>query len=143
MKGHVKLLAAVAVVMGGIAFLLVTGMSRATAYYLTVDELLARQGDVAGRAVRVMGKLVGDSIAYDPAVPLLRFAISGEGGQQVQVEYGGIQPDQMNDGWEAIVEGYPGEDGTLRASKVMIKCPSRYEAAPASAASTPSRGENR
>lgn len=138
MRSRVKLLLALGVVVAGIGYLLVTGMSGATAYYVTVDELLARSDEFTGRSVRVMGNLVGDSIRYDPAGPLLQFQIAGVGGggdgdgsgARLAVNYRGIQPDQMNDGWEAIVEGRLGPDGTLLAEKVMIKCPSRYESAP-------------
>ncbi|MBI2874254.1 MAG: cytochrome c maturation protein CcmE [Firmicutes bacterium] len=124
-----KLVAAVAVVLGGIAYLLVTGTSGAMTYYVTVDEMLERREFLAGRPVRVMGSLVGESIDYDPAVPRLRFTLAGAGARRLEVDYLGIQPDQMHDGWEVIAEGRLKAGGSFEAGKVMVKCPSRYEGA--------------
>ncbi len=130
MSRRSRLLVVVAVLLMAIGYLMVSGFRDASAYYMTVDELVAVGEDRLDKPVRVMGKLVGDSIVYDLSQTLLTFDIVGEDGSTVTVRYQGLKPDNMNDQWEAIVEGRLTAPGRIEASKVMIKCPSRYEGAP-------------
>ena len=55
-----------------------------------------------------------------------------DGVQTYPVTYRGLVPDTFTDAndIEVIVEGRLGRDGVFRATEVLAKCGSRYEAAP-------------
>jgi cytochrome c-type biogenesis protein CcmE len=46
------------------------------------------------------------------------------------VVYRGLAPDTFTDGVEVVVEGRLQPDGTFRATTLLAKCGSRYEAVP-------------
>ena len=97
--------------------------------------------------------LFGDSIEYDAETLTLRFTIAHisadndileiEGGltaaikeaandpnrTRMQVVYQGVKPDLLQHETQAIITGQLGEDGIFVAEELLLKCPSRYEAA--------------
>ena len=74
-------------------------------------------------------KVVPGSIRRDDAARRVDFAVS-DGSKQFEVTYTGIVPDTFTDAndIEVIVEGKYGRDGVFRATEVLAKCGSRYEA---------------
>lgn len=127
MRRKARLTVAVVLMLGALGYLITTGVSESAAYYVTVDELKGRSAQLAGKPARVSGTIDERSIEWDRDKLLLRFDIKGETGERLRVEYNGMKPDNMKDGWEAIVEGRLTPGGTFKASQVLIKCPSRYE----------------
>lgn len=105
------------------------GMSQATTYYWTVDEFLEKSNELNGNPVKVSGKIVGDSVKWDPQSMELRFEARGESGKTISIYYEGLKPDNFINDWEVIAEGVLNENGVLVASQLLIKCPSKYEAA--------------
>jgi cytochrome c-type biogenesis protein CcmE len=128
MKTKTKLIIAVATFIAVIGTLIFTSIGTTGTFYMTVDELLVNKAKAEGKPINVSGKIVGDSIVWDPDQMLLSFDIKGENNETISVEYGGVKPDSMNDGWEAIVEGELTPNGTLVATELLVKCPSKYEA---------------
>ena len=126
-----KFVVAGAIVLVAIGYLVLTGLSSASVYYLTVGEL---QGQAAGsatggigtRPVRVSGDVVPGSIARDGST--VRFAIA-DGGGSLPVIYSGVIPDIFGDNMQVVVEGRTGPDGTFQATNLFAKCPSKFEAA--------------
>jgi cytochrome c-type biogenesis protein CcmE len=119
-----------AIVALAVAYLIVTGLRSATAYYLTVSELQAQlqaQGATLGRPVRVSGDVVPGSIVREGAT--LRFSVADAGGS-LPVVYRGVVPDIFGENIQVVVEGRPGVDGAFEAKAVLAKCPSKFEAAP-------------
>jgi cytochrome c-type biogenesis protein CcmE len=116
-------------VIGGAIILLVTGwlvytnIEGSTAYYLTVEELVA--GGPSDRMVRVSGFVVGETIDWDPQGMTLRFEITDESGR-LPVVYEGVRPDMLQDGAQAVVEGRYTTSGVFEATAVLLKCPSKY-----------------
>jgi cytochrome c-type biogenesis protein CcmE len=52
-----------------------------------------------------------------------------DGKEEVAVLYAGLMPDAFADGREVVVEGtYYQDRRILEASKLVTKCPSKYEA---------------
>jgi cytochrome c-type biogenesis protein CcmE len=52
-----------------------------------------------------------------------------DGKQAIGVQYDGLKPDAFADGRDVVVEGtFRHSDRTLIASKLVTKCPSKYEA---------------
>jgi cytochrome c-type biogenesis protein CcmE len=113
------------VIVLAIVYLIYTGIQSTSAYFFTVDELLARS-DMVGRTVRVSGWVDPNTIDYNNKDLILAFEIFSEDGARVPIVFNGPKPDQMREGAEAIVEGK--FDGTkFTAQTLLLKCPSRYE----------------
>jgi cytochrome c-type biogenesis protein CcmE len=129
----------VLVAVGAIVFLVTSSLRGATVYSWTVTELRAKGEQAVGQEARVSGKLDGNSVQWDAANLRLAFQIA-DNGQILAVAYEGVKPDMFNDGAEVIVEGKLQPDDTFAATKLMLKCPSKYEAGTPVYEPTPTRG---
>lgn len=118
--------ATVAIALGYLGF---TAFQGASMYYLTVDELLARGDAVHGEEVRVMGKVEDGSVETSPTANTVRFAVRGEDGTSLPVIYSGMVPDAFKQGADVVAEGRLTPAGTFQADTLLVKCPSKYEAA--------------
>lgn len=116
---------AVAIAMGYLGF---TAFQGASMYYLTVDELLARNDAAYGEQVRLMGKVQDGSVVESSESNTLRFAVTNEDGTSLPVVYSGIVPDAFKQGADVVVEGSLTQGGTFQADSLLVKCPSKYEA---------------
>ncbi len=125
-KQHIKLAVGAGVVVAAIAYLMFSGTTASTAYFLTVPELQQKLTTLRGQPVRVAGKVTPDPIAWDIQKLSLAFVI-GEGTAHIPVRYQGVKPDMFQPGAKVIVEGFVGQDGVLVASNLMTSCPSKYE----------------
>ena len=101
----------------------------AATYYLTVDEFLSRQNVTPGENVRVMGRVVDGSVQKDAATNTIRFEVAGDSGRKVPVVYTGIVPDAFKQGSDVVMEGALSGGDTFAAGSLLVKCPSKYEAA--------------
>ena len=139
-KGPQILIAAVTV-FAGLAWVLSLGASGegTFSYYENVtafiDTAAQRDANAGRRGQRVHGFVVAGSIDRDLEAGRVSFRIADpESPLSLPVRYDGIDvPDLFRDGAEVVVEGRETE-GTFLASKVMAKCPSKYEVAPGSEA---------
>jgi cytochrome c-type biogenesis protein CcmE len=125
-KQHIKLSIGAAVVVAAIVYLMFSGTSGSTAYFLTVPELQQKMSTLQGEPIRVAGKVTTDPIHWDVQKLSLAFSI-GEGETRIPVSYKGIKPDMFQAGADVIVEGKLGQDGVLMASNLMTSCPSKYQ----------------
>lgn len=128
-KQHIKLAIGAAVVVVAIGYLVFSGATGSTAYFLTVPELQQRSAALQGEPVRVAGKVTADPIHWDVQSLSLAFNI-GDGAARIPVRFKGVKPDMFQAGAEVIVEGRLGHDGVLMASNLMTSCPSKYEEQP-------------
>jgi len=123
---QVKFIIGGAVIALAIVYLIFTATQSTAAYFLTVEELHAKQSSIYDRNVRVSGKVLGDTVDFNSRDLILRFEIVGEGGETLPVVFNGPKPDQMRHDAEAIIEGkYDGNE--FVAQELLLKCPSRYE----------------
>ena len=96
-------------------------------YYLTVGEVVA-QGP-SEEVVRVAGVLAPDSFQRNPGETLARFSI-GDGGTELPVQYDGVISDLFfNPNSQIVAEGTYQSNGVFQATNLIIKCPSKYQAA--------------
>jgi cytochrome c-type biogenesis protein CcmE len=151
------------ILLGAVAFLIVSNVLRHQEYFITVDELLARQDELVGRNTRVSGAVIGDTIEYDGQtlsfeianIPdsaaeleaggglaqVLHDAVSDPNAARLQVVlYDQPMPDLLQNEAQAIVTGSLGEDGIFYANELLLKCPSRYEEALPEQAEPPGGG---
>lgn len=127
---QIKFIVGGAVVLGLIAYLIVSAISSSGAYYREVGEVLIEQTALMGKNLRVSGNIVTESIRYDPTTLDLSFRISDpkDASKQIAVHFHGVKPDQMDrEGSSAIVEGTMGSKGVVEANNLLLKCPSRYD----------------
>ena len=107
-----------------------------TQLYLTVEEYLAQESELADRDVRIAGWVVGESIVYtqidadnstlvfdvvdDLSNPTQRLTIYAENEPK---------PDLLQHEAQALVEGSAGEPGVFISNPggLLLKCPTRYE----------------
>lgn len=123
-----RLLLGGAAVVLAIAYLILSSTHGATVYALTIHELKSRGQAAYDQGVRVGGTVDGQSIRWDDERMLLNFSLV-DGADSLPVHYQGSQPDMFRDGAEALVEGRLLSTGVFEAKKLLLKCPSKYEAA--------------
>jgi cytochrome c-type biogenesis protein CcmE len=147
-------------ILAAVIFLIVASSQANSEYFMTIDELNAKNANVTGKNLRVSGAIVGSTIQYDAETLTLTFdvahvpgdnaEIEAEGGlaevlhqavidparNHISVVYVGPKPDLLRDEAQAIMTGHMGEDGVFYADELLLKCPTRYEeAVPEQAAS--------
>ena len=108
-------------VLGWLAF---RAFENSAAYYYTISEVLVQE--MRDQKLRIKGKLVKDSVNYDPSIPLLEFSLADQD-SQVDAVYAGVLPDNFHHADEVIVEGKFNSRGRFTVSKLMLQCPSKYE----------------
>ena len=130
MTAHrVKIFLAAAVLTAAFGYLAFQAFQSATAYYLTVGELVERGATEEGRTVRVNGKLVQGSFDRPEGSTVATFSLT-DGEQTIVAQHDGTIPDLFfNEHSELTLEGAYGTDGQFRSHSVTVKCPSKYVAA--------------
>jgi len=132
MKPGTKFLLGAAVIVAGVAALIVTGVKETGVYFLTPTELLSRTRSDPGFhdvGLKVGAKVVPGSVERNQATRTIAFRVT-DGTSEFPVTYTGLVPDTFTDASniEVIVEGKYGRDGVFHATEVLAKCGSRYEA---------------
>jgi cytochrome c-type biogenesis protein CcmE len=133
MKRERKFLAGGAGLLAVVGYLMVTGMKESMIYYHTPDELAAKvAADPTYRdsGVKVGGRVVPGSVAFDPRTLDLRFDVVDivTGQTTYAVHYQGPLPDTFEEGRDVVIEGRLSDAGHFEATTVLTKCGSRYEA---------------
>jgi cytochrome c-type biogenesis protein CcmE len=130
-------------IVAAIGYLIVTAVRNTAEYYLTVNEVKARHGELSGQLLRVAGRVAPGSIAWDPISLTLSFGLAQPppadqpGVKPVAASVGGPaifhvicrgepKPDMFAANRDVIVEGTLAADGTIEARQVLTSCPSKY-----------------
>jgi cytochrome c-type biogenesis protein CcmE len=126
-----KTLAAFAglLVLGGFGFLMWGGLGSNLVYFLTPSELLAR-GDAAYETpVRLGGKVVPGSIAWNADALDLKFRVT-DGIDTLIVQSTGAPPAMFKDTMGVVVEGSFRRDGVFQSTNLMVQHTNEYKAPP-------------
>jgi cytochrome c-type biogenesis protein CcmE len=128
-----------------IAYLIVSAIRSTSEYYLTVDEVSARQAELGRDPIRVAGRVKPGTISWEPNSLTLKFVIvpipdpaAAAPVRPVSVNApdtvsfpvfcaGQPKPDMLAENRDVIVEGKLGAGGVIIASQVMTSCPSKYQ----------------
>lgn len=92
-------------------------------YYKTVTEL-KNDRSLVGVQVRVGGLVVKNSLKRDSSG--YHFLISDKAGS-IRINYDGVMPQTFGEGIQVVAEGIYGSNNQLDASKIITKCPTKYQ----------------
>ena len=135
MKAGRKFIVGAALIVGSVGFLIAEGVKETGVYFLTPAELAAKTAAdptfVENVGFKLGAKVVPGSVRRDRGARRIDFQVS-DGIKTYPVTYHGLVPDTFTDASdiEVVVEGRLGGDGVIRATDVLAKCGSRYEAVP-------------
>jgi cytochrome c-type biogenesis protein CcmE len=135
MQAGRKFIIGAALIVGSVGFMIAEGVKQTGVYFLTPAELAAKAASdstfVENVGFKLGAKVVPGSVRRDPAARRIDFQVS-DGIKTYPVTYQGLVPDTFTDASdiEVIVEGRLNREGVIRATDVLAKCGSRYEAAP-------------
>ena len=118
------------IVGAAIVYLVYSGVKETMVYYITPAELMAQPARYYDQDLRIGGKVVagslvrGESLRYQ--FGLVEFQ-TPDHVTEIPVEYQGAVPDAFKEEAHVIVEGTYQANGIFKASKILTKCPSKYE----------------
>jgi len=122
-------LAAILLVGTGVGYLLFSGLSQNSMYFLNVSEALAMPAEKLTQA-RLFGTVAENGIEHDPSSLGVSFFAqdSADPSQAIRVHFRGAVPDTFKAGVEVILEGsFTADTRVFEATTMMTKCPSKYE----------------
>ncbi len=138
-----RFVAAASLIALAVGYLIVTAVRNTSEYYLTVDEVQARQKELVGQALRVAGRVSPGSVSWEPATLTLKFAMmeipdgAEPDGKPAAVKNGVApfyvicrgepKPDMFAENRDVIVEGRLGRGHTIAATQVLTSCASKYK----------------
>lgn len=126
-KNTIIYLIAALLFLGGVGYLVYSGLSESSVYFLNVSE--AQAADQATlKNVRLFGTVGPKDLKRSDNPRQLSFLLEDKDDKSktMAVEYGGTVPDTFKEGVEVIVEG--GMSGSVFKAKTLItKCPSKYQ----------------
>ncbi len=120
-----KIIIGFVVILFALGFVIIGGLQETAVYYMTVPELHAKSLP-EGEGVRISGYVDPESVQWNAKDIELRFSMYEES-DTLSVYYKGVIPDQIYDAQIVVAEGTLANDGSLVASKILLKCPSKYE----------------
>ena len=95
--------------------------SRSLTPYVSFAEAIEKK-----ETVQVKGYLAGPIAALDGGYGIT-FVLRDDEGTVAAIEYAGIKPDNMEHAESVVVIGRY-EDLKFKAEKILVKCPSKYQA---------------
>jgi cytochrome c-type biogenesis protein CcmE len=130
-RARVRLIGVTAVILIAVAAMVYYTGGKQGAYEGDLAAV-AKDASLVGKQVKVGGAVVAGS--WDKKSNPMRFAIRGEKdtsatGPTLNVIYTGNVPATFGDGVVAIVTGKLDANGTVTATDMITKCPSKYESA--------------
>jgi cytochrome c-type biogenesis protein CcmE len=124
---NLKVAAGIVIIIAAFVYLIVGGLQKTAVYYMTVSELKAEENKYIDQGVRINGHVAPESIDWNDTEIRVSFHLT-EGTDTLKVIYNNILPDQLADAQQVVTEGILDSSGVLQASKIFLKCPSKYEA---------------
>jgi cytochrome c-type biogenesis protein CcmE len=115
----------------GIGYLLFSGLSKNSVYFLNVSEALAMERTELSQA-RLFGNVAEQGIERSEDSMGISFVLvdKEDSSKTLPVNFRGVIPDTFKPGVEVIVEGgMQPASGTFMAKTLMTKCPSKYKKA--------------
>jgi cytochrome c-type biogenesis protein CcmE len=115
-----------------IGYLAYLGAATSWQYYLSVDEAVADAAQVAGKRIRVSGRVKVGTLSIGADRRQATFDLTGES-RVLHATCRCPLPDNLAENIVAVVEGTLQADG-IHCDKVITRCASKYESADRTAA---------
>ncbi len=114
--------------LSGAGYLVYSGLTENSVYFLNVSEALAVENEKL-KAARLFGTVASEDLQRMEQGPgvIFRLMDKDNTSQTLVVRYQGAVPDTFKAGAEVIVEGGINGEGVFAAKTLMTKCPSKYE----------------
>ncbi len=130
-KSSSKAVYAVALILflGGLGYLIFSGLTEDSVYFLNVSEALAQDRNQVGQA-RLFGKVSSQNLVIVEGQLGTSFDLLDkmDESKRLRVDFKGAVPDTFKPDVEVIVEGSFSPDGQVfKARTLVTKCPSKYE----------------
>jgi cytochrome c-type biogenesis protein CcmE len=122
-------LVVIALLAGGIGFVISRALTDATQFYLTADEAVARQGELGARSFRLEGTVVEGSTTRSAGGVNFRVAAKGT---EVEVHHVGDPPQLFQACIPVVVEGrwqQAGAPGVFASTAIIVAHDEQYEEA--------------
>ena len=118
----------VGAILSGVAALVFVGLLmvafvQAASPYVTIAEARKTSGD----SLHLPGDLIKGTVSNDRVNGVIRFAITDTNGERIEVVYDGSVPSNLSDATR-IVAIVKLQGSQFIANKLLVKCPSKYEA---------------
>jgi cytochrome c-type biogenesis protein CcmE len=121
--------AALVLFLGGLGYLVVSGLGENSSYFLNVSEAMAMEPGRLSK-VRLFGTVAAEGLSSPAGGLGVTFKLEDKDNtaKTLWVDYRGAVPDTFKPGAEVIVEGgFDAARGVFGANTLMTKCPSKYE----------------
>lgn len=121
--------AALCLLLGGLGWLLFSGLTENSVYFVNVSEALAIEPAKLSSA-RLFGAVDESDLVGGPGTMGVSFRLldKDDPSKSMLVDYQGAVPDTFKAGVEVIVEGgLNPASGVFKAKTLMTKCPSKYQ----------------
>lgn len=115
--------------LGGLGYLIFSGLTEDSVYFLNVNEALAADRTEI-KSARLFGKVSPQNLDIAEGQLGVAFDLVDkvELDKSLRVEFKGALPDTFKEDVEVIVEGSFTPDGNVFKAKTLVtKCPSKYE----------------
>jgi cytochrome c-type biogenesis protein CcmE len=112
----------IVLVIAAFAVFAATAFRSALTPYVTFAEAARRGG-----SVQVSGTADKATAHLDVETGLLHFDLTDRAGQTVPVQFAGAPPGNFDEAESVVVVGNL-HDGVFEARKILVKCPSKYQA---------------
>jgi len=108
---------------GIITLVFLTGISGGR-YSLEIRSVLENQSEYENKEIKVVGR-IKDGWREEAGTTV--FVIHDDAGREITISYAHNRPDPFKEGRKCIVEGVLQPDGTIKCTKLTVKCPSKYQ----------------
>ena len=88
---------------------------------------IAQAKQTSGDQLHLAGEVIKDSVVGDARAHVLRFKLKDETGDIIMVKHTGEMPNNLGEVKKVVAIGGI-ENGEFHSNKLLIKCPSKYEA---------------
>ena len=114
--------------LGGLGYLLYSGFSENSTYFLNVAEAQTMDPSKLHN-IRLFGTVGTKGIERPSDLSGVSFDLEDKDvpSKKMRISYKGIVPDSFKEKAEVIVEGSLAADGSFAATSLMTKCPSKYQ----------------
>ncbi|MBO4301431.1 MAG: cytochrome c maturation protein CcmE [Desulfovibrio sp.] len=114
--------------LSGVGYLVWSGLTESSVYFLNVAEAKAAAPDKLLSA-RLFGTVASRGLESYAGGRGVSFLLEDKDNASltIPIRYSGVVPDTFKPGAEVIVEGGMSDQGCFAATTLMTKCPSKYQ----------------